>query len=42
MHFANSAKLAVVLFTTGTLIASIYSWIENLKLCSSAEAGIAL
>jgi len=31
MHFANCAALVVVLFTT---------LIENLKLCSSAEAGI--
>jgi len=33
MHLANCAALAVVLFTT---------LIENLRLCSSAEAGIAL
>jgi len=31
MHFANCAALAVVLFST---------LIENLRLCSSAEAGI--
>jgi len=31
MHFANCAALAAVLFTT---------LIENLKLCSSSEAGI--
>jgi len=34
MHFANCAVLAAVLFFT-TLI-------ENLRLCSSAEAGIVL
>jgi len=33
MHFANCMALAAVLFTT---------LIENLKLCSSAEAGIVL
>jgi len=33
MHFANFAVLAAVLFTTST---------ENLRLCSSAKAGIAL
>jgi len=33
MHFANCAALAAVLFT---------SLIENLRLCSSAEAGIVL
>jgi len=33
MHFANFAVLAAALFTT---------LIKNLKLCSSAEAGIVL
>jgi len=33
MYFENCAALAVVLFTT---------LIENLRLCSSAEAGIVL
>jgi len=33
MHFTNCTALAAVLFTTLT---------ENLKLCSSAEAGIVL
>jgi len=33
MHFANCAPLAAVLFTTS---------IENLRLCSFAEAGIFL
>jgi len=33
MHFANCAALAAVLFT---------ALIENLRLCSSAEAGIVL
>jgi len=33
MRFANCAALAAVLFTT---------FIENLRLCSSAEAGIVL
>jgi len=33
MHFANCAALAVVLFTTLT---------ANLRLCSSAKAGIIL
>jgi len=33
MQFANSAALAAVLFTT---------LIENLRLCSSAKAGIVL
>jgi len=33
MHFANCVTRAIVLFTTLT---------ENLRLCSSAEAGIAL
>jgi len=33
MHFANCVALAVALFTT---------LIENLRLCSSAEAGIVL
>jgi len=33
MHFANGAALAVVLFIT---------LIENLRLCSCAEAGIVL
>jgi len=33
MHFANCAILATVLFTTLT---------ENLRLCSSAKAGIVL
>jgi len=33
MHFANSATLAAVLFATLT---------QNLRLCSSAEAGIVL
>jgi len=33
MHFANGAALAAVLFTTST---------QNLRLCSSAEAGIVL
>jgi len=31
MHFANGAALAAILFTTLT---------QNLRLCSSAEAGI--
>jgi len=33
MHFANDAALVAVLFTTLT---------QNLRLCSSAEAGIVL
>jgi len=33
MHFANSAALGADLFTT---------LIENMRLCSSAEAGIVL
>jgi len=33
MHFARCASLAAVLFTT---------LIENLRICSSAEAGIVL
>jgi len=33
MHFANYVALAIVLFTTLT---------ENLRLCSSAEAGTVL
>jgi len=33
MHFANCAALAAALFTTIT---------KNLRLCSSAEAGIVL
>jgi len=33
MHFANGAALAAVLFTNIT---------QNLRLCSSAEAGIVL
>jgi len=33
MHFANGAALAAALFTTLT---------QNLRLCSSAEAGIVL
>jgi len=40
MYFANSAALATVLFNT--LIANICAQIINLRLCSSAEAGIVL
>jgi len=40
MQFANYAALAAVLFSA--LIANICSLIENLRLCSSAEAGIVL
>jgi len=40
MQFANCATIGAVLFTT--LNANICSYIENLKLCSSAEAEIAL
>jgi len=36
----NCATLAAVLFTV--LIANISSYIENLRLCSSAEVGIVL
>jgi len=36
MHFANSAALAAVLFKVD------YALTENLRLCSSAEAGLFL
>jgi len=40
MHLANCAAFLLFLFTV--LIANICSEIENLRLCSFAEAGIVL
>jgi len=40
MQFVNCAALAVILYIT--LTANICSSNENLRLCSSAEAGIVL
>jgi len=40
MQFSYCVALAAILYTT--VIAIICSFIENLRLCSSAEAGIVL
>jgi len=40
MHFVNCVALTAVLFNS--LISDICFQIENLKLCSSAEAGMVL